>query len=212
MHFLKKITDFIKFKIISPPDNAACSLFTLTRGAKGEDSWLLYFCDSANARNAAKLMSTSCPCSLPRSEPKPCFRKADTRIRVTSEPGTGGISAGRTAAEQLGSQCCFGLHALSFQMLPDSAVAYWACGRSGVGPIHNAQHKDHLEALSTENNSRRRKEHLIQKQFQICICTHMKVHLRKKLFFFNRRITAVQLAPTPAQILMWIHNKQGRRT
>lgn len=124
MHFLKKITDFIKFKIISPPDNAACSLFTLTCGNKGEDSWLLYFCDSANARNAAKLMSTSCPCSLPRSEPKPCFRKADTRIRVTSEPGTGGISAGRTAAEQLGSQCCFGLHALSFQMLPDSAVAY----------------------------------------------------------------------------------------
>lgn len=109
IHF-KKITDVIKFKIISPPDNATCSLFTLTCGNKGEDSWLLYFCESANAWNTAKLMSTSCPCLLPRSKPKLCFRKANTRVRVISEPGTDGISAGRTAAQQLESQCCFGLH------------------------------------------------------------------------------------------------------
>lgn len=138
-YILKKITDFIKFKIISPPDNTTCSLFTLTCGYKGEDSWLLYFCESANAWNTAKLRGNQLPLH-PRSEPKPCFRKADTRVRVISVPGTDGISAGRTADQQLESQCCFRLHALSFQMLPDSAVAYWACGRFGVDPIHNAQH------------------------------------------------------------------------
>lgn len=67
-YILKKITDFIKFKIISPPDNTTCSLFTLTCGYKGEDSWLLYFCESANAWNTAKLTSTSCPCILEVSQ------------------------------------------------------------------------------------------------------------------------------------------------
>lgn len=139
----------------------------------GEDHGFYYFYKAGTVRNTAKLIRTSCPCSppkrrlmlnydgvmkalsctwlLPLLSQNPILGTLsvpDTRIGVTSEFGTDRITPSRTAAEQLKSWHCFWASLLSFQMLLDSAGAYWNCGRSGVIPYQNAQCWDHLENLA----------------------------------------------------------------
>lgn len=111
---------------------------------------------------------------------------ADTRIGLTSEFGNDGITPGRTAAEHLKSWQCFWASMLSFQMLLDSAGAYWNCGRSGVIPYQNTQRWDHLEDLAGETIQGEGKNSSSKTNFRSVFAHILKFALQKKLVFLMR--------------------------